>query len=165
MFDLRPVTIGAGIGRTRRPLQEECELYVFPAHTGSPGSGMRSVDTVVIIGPCGDVCVYHGERLSYSVVRPNRRFFLDVASFNLRAGDHAGIYVGDDVDEVQSLPAHVELCLAGLAAAAGHCPGQALAAAEMLDELSARLRAGAAYGLAGVTGHLVDVRGEAALPR
>ncbi len=62
--------------------EDECEIFVWPQtwNDGSCGSGglciqaITTKPTVVVIGPMGDACVYHGEGLAYKVDNVDEKF-------------------------------------------------------------------------------------------
>jgi hypothetical protein len=63
---------------------KECEIHVWPQTwpDASCGSGMgfsaqviTQSPTVVVIGPMGDACVYHGGDFAYHIEETNERFW------------------------------------------------------------------------------------------
>lgn len=62
--------------------EDECEIFVWPQtwDDGSCGSGglciqmITTKPTIVVIGPIGDACVYHGGKLAYKVDSVDEKF-------------------------------------------------------------------------------------------
>lgn len=64
--------------------QKECEIHVWPqtwsdASCGNSGGFSAQVitqaPTVVIIGPMGDACIYHGGKFAYKIEEANETFW------------------------------------------------------------------------------------------
>lgn len=62
--------------------EDECEIFVWPqtwsdASCGSGGCCAQMITTkptVVVIGPNGDACVYHGGKMAYKVDSIDEKF-------------------------------------------------------------------------------------------
>lgn len=62
--------------------EDECEIFVWPqtwsdASCGSGGPCAQMIttkSTIVVIGPTGDACVYHGGNLAYKVESVDEKF-------------------------------------------------------------------------------------------
>ncbi|MBL8481493.1 MAG: hypothetical protein JNJ60_04815 [Rhodocyclaceae bacterium] len=119
-LDLLPVEAARGAPE-RRPRREDCEVYLFPqgwaATVQNGAAALGPDDTVVVVGPRADACVYFGGMLAYHLEHPNRRFFLDLAARDLRPAAQAGCYEGMDDDSIQSASIAMETDLAHLLAA------------------------------------------------
>ncbi|MBL8472961.1 MAG: hypothetical protein KF778_07090 [Rhodocyclaceae bacterium] len=118
-LDLLAVAARRGAAE-RRPRRDECEVYLFPqGFAGAPlaEGASGTADTVVVVGPRADACVYFGADLAYHLERPNRRFFLDLAARDLRPASQAACYEGMDDDSIQSASIAMETDLAHLLAA------------------------------------------------
>jgi hypothetical protein len=117
-YDLLPVPGSA------RPGEHDCDIVMFrqswPALAlGEPavtGAGLHDLDTVVVIGPAQDACVYAGARLLYHVLVPNRRFFLDVAAHAMSAPADAAGYEGRDDSVTEAVDIEFAALLARLQA-------------------------------------------------
>lgn len=117
--DLLPVP-----GSPRRPCDHDCEIVMFrqcwPASAldepARPCARMQDLDTVVVIGPSRDACVYAGSRLLYHVLEPNRRFFLDVAAHAMNAPADATGYEGRDDSVTEAVDIEFAALLARLQA-------------------------------------------------
>ena len=91
-------------GASARPTEQSCDIVMFGqcwsaaaiGEAAGPGASRGQLDTVVVVGPAQDACIYAGPLLLYHVLRPNRRFFLDVASQAMAAPADAGDYEGRD---------------------------------------------------------------------
>jgi hypothetical protein len=87
-----------------RPGEQDCDIVMFrqcwPAwavdEAAPPWGRPHDLDTVVVIGPSQDACVYAGFRLMYHVLEPNRRFFFDVAAHAMSTPADAPGYEGRD---------------------------------------------------------------------
>ena len=64
--------------------EKECEIYVWPQswpdascgdNSGFSAQAITSAPTVVILGPMGDVCVYHGGKFAYKIDQTNESFW------------------------------------------------------------------------------------------
>src|SRR2546423_1174827 len=84
--DLRGVgTSPAADGRkpltSRRPREHECDVVLFGQVWSGDALGLQNdaqlrfeQDTIVVVGPAQDACVYASTELLYHVAHPNRRF-------------------------------------------------------------------------------------------
>lgn len=69
-----------------KPSHKDCEVFLFqqmwPSTScgfgGISGQAFTKADTVVIIGPRGDACIYIAGRFAYYIRRPNDRFTQDL---------------------------------------------------------------------------------------
>jgi len=132
----------------RRPGAQECNVVLFGqvwcddalGYARSGTSENVEADTVVIVGPAQDACVYVSTQLLYHVCNPNRRFFLDVASQCMAPPSMREHYEGRDDALVESLPFDVEMTLARLHAEVKAVePARAVLVAELLQGYAARL--------------------------
>lgn len=103
----------------RRPREHECDVVLFgqlwSAETlGFDAGGGRHFanDTVVVIGPAQDACVYVSTHLLYHVRHPNRRFYMDLAAQSMVPKADAALYEGRD----DAITESVDIELAGLLA-------------------------------------------------
>ena len=72
-------------------LVQECELYMWPqtwsdASCGSGGlscQAITSAPTLAVVGPIGDVCIYHGPEFAYYLEHPSELFWKDLDNRNL----------------------------------------------------------------------------------
>jgi hypothetical protein len=124
LLSVEAVPPGDGQGRVsrRRPKEHECDVVLFGQVWTGEAIGLcdgdaelrLEQDTVVVVGPEQDACVYAGARLLYHVVQPNRRFFLDVASHAMAPVAHAGHYEGRDDAVTEAVDIEVGAMLARL---------------------------------------------------
>jgi len=71
--------------------EDECEVFVWPqtwsdASCGFGGLCIQMIttrSTVVVIGPTGDACVYHGGKLAYKVDSIDEKFREAIDNKNL----------------------------------------------------------------------------------
>lgn len=134
----------------RRPSEDECDVVLFvQSWTGDAlghcdaGAGRHfEQDTVVVVGPAQDACVYVGEELLYHVTHPNRRFFLDVAAHCMAAKAESHVYEGRDDPITEAVDIEVGAMLARLHAQVktGE-PQRAELVARYLHRCAARLEA------------------------
>lgn len=101
----------------RRPLPEECELVMFAQSFWGSGASSVEGETVIVIGPMNDACVYFSGRLAYHVPHPNRRFFLDVAAQLMAGIEDSARYEGRDDAETESMAYGIEMEISRLHAA------------------------------------------------
>ena len=89
----------AHMNRTRRPYQDEVDVYSFPQGWGSTALGFGGVGgqaittaqtTVVVCQPAA--AVYFGRRLAYVIKNINSRFMSDVAAWNMADVRHHSKY-------------------------------------------------------------------------
>ena len=119
----------------RRPMARECSVAMFTQVWRAADLGMDrgpranedvDAETVIVTGPAGDACVYAGGRRLYSLARPNRRFFLDVAAQQLRGPGHAAAYNGRDSADLEAFDFEVAASLERLRSCARHAGGNEL---------------------------------------
>jgi hypothetical protein len=92
---------GEGPGR---PREQDCSIVLFSQVWSAGALGLRDapyighqeLDTIVIVGPAQDACVYAGHHLVCHVLHPNRRFYLDVAGQCMAPAEDAARYEGRD---------------------------------------------------------------------
>lgn len=80
MLQLEPQSFGSQSNTSLS--EDECEIFVWPQtwNDASCGSGglcaqmITTKPTVVVIGPMGDACVYHGGRWAYKVDSVDEKF-------------------------------------------------------------------------------------------
>jgi hypothetical protein len=109
-------------GADARPREHECSVILFGQLWSDQALGLcggghdrhRELDTVVIIGPAQDACVYVATRLLYHVAQPNRRFFLDVAAHAMAPSADAHLYEGRDDCITEAVDIEVGVLLARL---------------------------------------------------
>jgi hypothetical protein len=117
--------------RRRRPVASECHVVMFAQTMGTDELNFRDivtarpieVDTVIVLGPEGDACVYFSSSFGYHVLHPNRRFFFDVASQSMVGISSSDIYDGHDSDAAARLDYCVEMELSRLQGTAAREPG------------------------------------------
>ena len=105
-----------------RPREEDCSIVLFGQVWSSRALGAGSaaaavhgeLDTIVIVGPAQDACVYAGNRLVCHVVHPNRRFFLDVAAQCMASAEDAACYEGRDDGVTEAVDIEFAAALARL---------------------------------------------------
>lgn len=116
-----------------RPAEKDCSVVMFTQTWSGDDlgvarqqSGRSAIDaeTVVIMGPCGDACVYVSTQLLYHVTSPNRRFFLDLAAQHMRAKAEASVYEGRDSSDEEAFDYEVAGALARLCGAVKHLGGR-----------------------------------------
>lgn len=106
----------------RRPREEDCDVVLFRqvwsgdalGHADPEAAQHFEQDTIVVVGPAQDACVYVGTDLLYHVIHPNRRFFLDVAAHSMAAKTNAGAYEGRDDPVTEAVDIEVGAMLARL---------------------------------------------------
>ncbi|WP_140636933.1 hypothetical protein [Methylibium rhizosphaerae] len=104
----------------RRPCEHECDVVLFGQVWSGAALGLRNADarleqdTVVVVGPEQDACVYVSTTLAYHVFQPNRRFFLDVAAHQMAPKAEAGVYEGRDDPVTEAVDIEVGVMLARL---------------------------------------------------
>lgn len=116
----------------RRPHEHECDVVLFgQVWSGAAlGLGNRDAqarfeqDTVVVVGPEQDACVYVSTVLAYHVIHPNRRFFLDVAAHQMAPKAESGAYEGRDDPVTEAVDIEVGVMLARLHAEVKACEPQ-----------------------------------------
>lgn len=128
--------------RRRRPTADECQLVMF-------GQTWRACDvgflkgrrneslegeTIVVIGPERDACVYFASQLVYHVREPNRRFFLDIAAQSMAACNDAAAYEGHGNTALERLDYAIEAELAR------HCMVAKFECAEHANMMAGLLR-------------------------
>lgn len=145
---------GAGDGRRcstgRRPREDECDVVLFGQVWSGEALGRLDAeaaqhfeqDTIVVVGPAQDACVYAAMELLYHVIHPNRRFYLDVAAHSMAPKAEAGAYEGRDDAVTEAVDIEVGAMLARLLAQvkAGE-PQRAPLVASYLHRCAARLEA------------------------
>jgi len=108
--------------RPRRPREQDCSIVLFGqvwsasalGIRDAPQTGHHELDTVVIVGPAQDACVYAGHHLVCHVVHPNRRFYLDVAAQCMVPAEEAACYEGGDDGVTESIDIELAAALARL---------------------------------------------------
>jgi len=107
----------------RRPREQECDVVLFGQVWSGEALGCQldpSVrqehDTIVVIGPAQDACVYVSTALLYHVAQPNRRFYLDVAAHSMAPRSEAPSYEGHNDPVSQAVDIEVQAMLAKLLA-------------------------------------------------
>jgi len=112
-----------------RPGEKDCSVVMFSQSwtlqalwldAGRKAPSHVEAETIVIIGPCGDACVYVATQLLYHVQCPNRRFFLDVAAQQMRGKAESGRYEGRDCADEEAFDYEVAGVLARVTAAVRH---------------------------------------------
>ena len=106
----------------RRPRERDCSIVLFGQVWSAGALGIRDtaqtgcheLDTVVIVGPAQDACVYAGDHLVCHVVHPNRRFYLDVAAQFMVPAEDAGCYEGPDDSVTEAIDIELAAALARL---------------------------------------------------
>jgi hypothetical protein len=106
----------------RRPRKEDCSIVLFGQVWSSRALGAGNaeaafhaeLDTVVIVGPAQDACVYAGNRLVCHVLHPNRRFYLDVAAQCMAPAEDAACYEGRDDGVTEAVDIELASALARL---------------------------------------------------
>jgi hypothetical protein len=114
----------AAPGSSARPTEQDCDVVLFaqcwPAgalgEPAGPGGRAQDLHTIVVVGPAQDACVYAGPRLLYHVLRPNRRFFLDVAAHAMAAPADSACYEGRDDSVTEAVDIEFASLLARLQA-------------------------------------------------
>lgn len=117
-----PGTDGGKRNAGRRPREQECDVVLFGqvwsgealGHADSEAAQHFEQDTIVVVGPAQDACVYVGTDLLYHVIHPNRRFFLDVAAHSMASKADAGAYEGRDDPVTEAVDIEVGAMLARL---------------------------------------------------
>lgn len=107
---------------SRRPFEHECDVVLFGQVWSGNALGLQNADadlrfeqdTIVVVGPAQDACVYVSTELLYHVIRPNRRFFLDVAAHGMAPKSEAGAYEGRDDPVTEAVDIEVGMMLARL---------------------------------------------------
>lgn len=119
---------GAGDGGCRcsagrRPREVECDVVLFGQVWSCEALGVDAdvaqhfeQDTIVVVGPAQDACVYAATELLYHVIHPNRRFYLDVAAHSMAPKAEAGAYEGRDDAVTEAVDIEVGAMLARLLA-------------------------------------------------
>ncbi len=134
----------------RRPRERECDVVLFGQVWSGEALGLKSddahlrleQDTVVIIGPEQDACVYVSTELLYHVIHPNRSFFLDVAAHAMAPKSEARGYEGRDDPVTEAVDIEVEAMLARLhAQVKASEPQRAPLVASYLHRCAARFEA------------------------
>ena len=148
-------------GRPRRPNAGDCSVAMFtqawrPEELGwSSASASRATivaETIVIVGPCGDACVYVAGELLYHIESPNRRFFLDMSGQHMRRIGESAAYDGRDTADEEAFDYEVAGSLARVLGAVRRTQGiDVERIARRLRELAAEVeqagrRAAAAQG-------------------
>lgn len=126
--------------RQRRPTPDECEVVMFNQCWSDEELGFKSGttgrvhegQTVIVMGPQGDACVYFGTEHVYTIKQPNRRFFLDVAAQRLEGVQAAIAYEGRDNEVTESVEYRFEAELSRLEVVARREPGKTPAIAKLL---------------------------------
>lgn len=127
--------------RRRRPRPDECDVTMFSQCWSDRDIGFREDSgdvahdgqTVVVMGPQGDACVYFGPQFVYRIAHPNRRFFLDVAAQRLEGVSSAvAAYEGRDNEIIESVEYRLEAEMSRLEAATRREPDKASAIASLL---------------------------------
>lgn len=117
-----------GSARTRRPMLDECQIVMF-SQCWAPRELGFNVDctghhvegeTVVVLGPMNDACVYVCGHLHYKLLQPNRRFFLDLAAHALAGTAECERYDGRDDSEIECMDYSIEMELSRLQASMVH---------------------------------------------
>jgi len=106
----------------RRPREDECDVVLFGqvwsgealGHANADAAQHCEQDTIVVVGPAQDACVYVGTEFLYHVIHPNRRFFLDVAAHSMAPKADAGAYEGRDDPITEAVDIEVGAMLARL---------------------------------------------------
>jgi hypothetical protein len=106
----------------RRPREQDCSIVLFGqvwsagalGVSDSTQAGHHELDTVVIVGPAQDACVYAGRHLVCHVLHPNRRFYLDVAAQCMAPAEEAACYEGRDDGVTESIDIELAAALARL---------------------------------------------------
>lgn len=83
--------------RIRRPHQCDIQVVCFPqmwgstalGHGGMGGAAMTRANTVVVLMPNHDACVYFGSRLAYHIEHPNDLFTSDMHKHSMHKKDGA----------------------------------------------------------------------------
>lgn len=106
----------------RRPHEHECDVVLFGQVWSGEALGVRDddaslrveQDTIIVMGPAQDACVYVATQLLYHVIHPNRRFFLDVAAHGMAPKAEAGVYEGRDDPVTEAVDIELGAMLARL---------------------------------------------------
>jgi hypothetical protein len=105
----------------RRPREHECDVVLFGQVWSGDALGLQSdapprleQDTIIVMGPAQDACVYVSTELLYHVIHPNRRFYLDVAAHSMAPKAEAGAYEGRDDPVTEAVDIEVGAMLARL---------------------------------------------------
>jgi hypothetical protein len=105
----------------RRPRMDECGVVLFGQVWSSQALGRDGAhathfeqDTIVVVGPQQDACVYVATELLFHVIHPNRRFFLDLAAHSMAPKAEAGAYEGRDDAVTEAVDIEVGAMLARL---------------------------------------------------
>jgi hypothetical protein len=105
----------------RRPREDECDVVLFGQFwsgeaLGFDAGGRRHFehDTVVVVGPGQDACVYVSTHLLYHVLHPNRRFYMDLAAQCMAPRTDAALYEGRDDPVTESVDIELASLLARL---------------------------------------------------
>ena len=131
----------------RRPHAAECNVVLFTqtweANTlgfrRANGGPMIDADTVVVVGPAGDACVYIATQLAYHVRAPNRRFFLDVAAQCMAPTAESHRYDGRDDAETESVEYSLEMEISRLhASIKAQSPEHGMLVAKLLHGYAVR---------------------------
>jgi hypothetical protein len=117
-----------GRTRTRRPRLDECQVVMFSQCWEARELGFSTVraehwvegETVVVLGPMNDACVYLCGQLHYKLLQPNRRFFLDLAAHSLAGAAECGRYDGRDEPEIECMDYSIEMELSRLQGSMAH---------------------------------------------
>jgi hypothetical protein len=107
---------------SRRPHEHECDVVLFGQVWSGHALGLQHAqavlrfeqDTIIVVGPAQDACVYVSTDLLYHVLHPNRRFFLDVAAHGMAPKPEAGVYEGRDDPVTEAVDIEVGAMLARL---------------------------------------------------
>jgi len=135
---------------TIRPRIEECSIVLFTqvwrreelGFTRDRETDCIEAETVVITGPAGDACVYVSTQLLYHVVRPSRRFFIDVAAQCMRGKGECIQYEGRDSEDEEAFDFEVAGALARVSAAVRMMQGKdAERVAKVLRDCAERVEA------------------------
>jgi len=126
--------------RQRRPTPDECDVVMFSQCWSDEEMGFKKGttgrfhegQTVIVMGPQGDACVYFGTEYVYGIKHPNRRFFLDVAAQRLEGVRGAAAYEGRDDEITESVEYRFEAELSRLEVVARREPGKTPAIAKLL---------------------------------
>jgi len=105
-----------------RPREDECDVVLFGQFWTSKARGFSDAgarhhyehDTVVVVGPAQDACVYVSTQLLYHVLHPNRRFFMDVAAQCMAPKADSAVYEGRDDAVTESVDIELASLLARL---------------------------------------------------
>lgn len=92
-------TIDTGEVKTRRPYENEVEVFSFPqpwsstslGFGGIGGQAFTTVQTTVVI-MMREACVYFGGRLAYKVEKIQQNFYEDLKAHNMKGVAGAKVY-------------------------------------------------------------------------